>query len=492
MAYLPLDIPSGVFNHGTELESAGRWRDVNLVRWQNNSLRPIGGWNTRVSAAASGAPRGAISWSTNSGDSWIGFGNYQALYAVSSSGTVTNITPTGFTTGYEDAVELIGYGNKAYGTSSYGVARPTNGVFQSCTSWSLDNWGEYLIGCSSDDGKIYEWQLNVANPAAVVTNAPVNNSAIMVTAERFLFALGAGGNPRKVAWSDRENNTDWTATSLNEAGDIELQTSGKIMCGLQIRGRALIITNTDAHVATYQGPPYVYGFERAGTACGTISRMSAAAVDTGAFWMGSNGFFMYNGSTVQEMPCDVADYVFSNISATQKSKVFAVHNSSFGEVWWFYPSGSSLENDRYVVYDYKENHWNIGTLSRTAGIDYGVFTKPIWFDASANIYNQETGMNHGGVKPYAETGPISLGAGDNVMRVTGLVSDELTFGEATFTFKTRFHPNDTERTYGPYSVANPKGVRMTGRQVRVKIEGDDLKDWRVGKQRLSVVQGGKR
>lgn len=492
MAYLPLDIPSGVFNHGTELESAGRWRDVNLVRWQNNSLRPIGGWNTRVSSAASGAPRGAISWSTNSGDSWIGFGNYQALYAVSSSGTVTDITPSGFTAGYEDAVELIGYGNKAYGTGSYGVARPTNGVFQSCTSWSLDNWGEYLIGCSSDDGKIYEWQLNVANPAAVVTNAPVDNSAIMVTAERFLFALGAGGNPRKVAWSDRENNTDWTATSLNEAGDIELQTSGKIMCGLQIRGRSLILTNTDAHVATYQGPPYVYGFERAGTACGTISRMSAAAVDTGAFWMGSNGFFMYNGSTVQEMPCDVADYVFSNISATQKSKVFAVHNSSFGEVWWFYPSGSSLENDRYVVYDYKENHWNIGTLSRTAGIDYGVFTKPIWFDASANIYNQETGMNHGGTKPYAETGPISLGAGDNVMRVTGLVSDELTFGEATFTFKTRFHPNDTERTYGPYSVANPKGVRMTGRQVRVKIEGDDLKDWRVGKQRLSVVQGGKR
>ncbi|HSG61745.1 MAG TPA: hypothetical protein VLA24_09970, partial [Pseudomonadales bacterium] len=280
--------------------------------------------------------------------------------------------------------------------------------------------------------------------------------------------------------------------SLNEAGDIELQSSGAIMCGLQIRGRTLILTNIDAHVATYQGPPYVYGFERAGTSCGTISRMSAVAVDAGAYWMGSKGFFMYNGSTVQEMPCDVLDYVFNDMSVTQKSKVFAVHNSKYGEIWWFYPSGASLENNRYVMLDYKEGHWSIGELSRTSGFDYGVFDNPIWFDSAANIYNQESGMNHGGVKPYAETGPISLGNGDNVMRVTGLVSDELTFGDATFTFKARFHPNDTERTYGPFNVANPKGVRLTGRQVRVKIEGNDLTDWRVGRQRLSVVEGGKR
>jgi hypothetical protein len=49
---------------------------------------------------------------------------------------------------------------------------------------------------------------------------------------------------------------------------------------------------------------------------------------------------------------------------------------------------------------------------------------------------------------YAETGAISIRVGDNVMSVTKLIPDELTQGDVTATFKTRFHPNDTERSYG--------------------------------------------
>ena len=48
MALNPIDIPAGVYRHGTDLEGVGRWRDVNLVRWRNGSLGPIGGWQERV------------------------------------------------------------------------------------------------------------------------------------------------------------------------------------------------------------------------------------------------------------------------------------------------------------------------------------------------------------------------------------------------------------------------------------------------------------
>ena len=73
----------------------------------------------------------------------------------------------------------------------------------------------------------------VAEP---LTNAPINNKGIVVTEERFIFALGAGGNSRKVQWCDKENNTQWTPAVTNEAGDIELATSGQIMCGVRTRG----------------------------------------------------------------------------------------------------------------------------------------------------------------------------------------------------------------------------------------------------------------
>jgi hypothetical protein len=328
--------------------------------------------------------------------------------------------------------------------------------------------------------------------AETIANAPINNLSLVVTSERFLFALGAGGNPRKVQWSDREDNTTWTPLATNEAGDLELQTSGQIMLGIRTRGQTLIITDQDAHAATYQGPPFVYGFERVGSACGVVSRKAAASVDEGVFWMGQRGFHAYAGGAVQDLPSEVADYVFGDINRSQASKVYAVSNQQFNEVWWFYPSSGSLENNRYVSYNYAEGHWAIGSIDRTAGVDAGVFRSPIWADASGVTYSHESGLNHNGSSVFAETGPISLGVGDAVMAATELIPDEKTQGDVTATFRTRFHPNDTLRSYGPYSMANPTSVRFTGRQIQMRVDGARLADWRVGVMRIDAQAGGRR
>ena len=110
----------------------------------------------------------------------------------------------------------------------------------------------------------------------------------------------------------------------------------------------------------------MYGFERVGTSCGVISKKAAAVTDKGAFWMGRSGFYHYAGGTVNEIPCEVGDYIFRDINTGQRSKAFAVVNSKFSEVWWFYPSAASTENDSYVTYNFSDNTWAIGKISRTA------------------------------------------------------------------------------------------------------------------------------
>ena len=494
MALIPLAIPPGVVRNGTDFEQSNRWRDASLVRWHNGSMRPVGGWITRVSSAVSAAPRAMHIWKDNTAGSNTVIGTYDALKYINASGTVYDITPSGLVAGSEDAEVNVGFGGNYYGTGFYGVERPNSGIFQEATTWSLDNWGEYLIACNPKDGKIYEWQLNSAVVAAQVSNAPINNLGIVVTEERFLFALGAGGNPRKVQWCDKEDNTTWTPSATNEAGDIELQTSGQIMSAVRVRGRTLIVTDTDAHIATYSGPPFVFGFERVGTACGLVARKAIAAVDEGAFWMGNRGFFVLDVSVAKEIKCDVTDYVFADINRNQISKVYAVHNSQYGEIWWFFPGGSSLENNKYVAFDYLENHWEIGEIDRTCGVDRGVFTSPIWADANGNLYNHEqsASVGHGSYNVFAETGPISLGAGDNIMKVTSLIPDEKTQGDVTVTFKTRFYPNDSESSFGPYTMSNPTDVRFTGRQIRMRVDGNVNTDWRSGVMRIEAVAGGKR
>lgn len=491
MPLIPIAIPPGVYRNGTELQGAGRWRDANLVRWREGAMRPIGGWQERVTVTDT-APRAALAWTDNDGDSRFAVGTATKLFSVSASGTVTEITPGSFTSGLVDAAVLTGYGYGFYGLGFYGTPRADTGNYSEAATWSLDNWGENLIACATSDGRIVEWDLNVANDAAVVTNAPTSNKALVVTDERFVFALGAGGNLRKVQWCDREANTVWTPAATNEAGDIELQTAGQIMCGIRTRGQTLILTDIDAHAATYIGPPFVYSFQRVGTSCGSISRKAVVNVDAGAFWMGTRGFFAYQGDTVTELPSDVGDYVFSNLNRAQQSKIYAVANAQNGEVWWFYPGADSTENSHYVAYSYRENHWTIGEIERTAGVDRGVFRTPIWFDADGIAYNHEIGLNRDGAEVFAQSAPIQLGNGDQMMVVTDLIPDELTQGDVTASFLTRFYPNGAETSHGPYSLANPTSVRFQGRQVSVLIEQARNSDWRVGNMRLEARGGGRR
>ncbi|MBP79477.1 MAG: hypothetical protein CL926_09430 [Deltaproteobacteria bacterium] len=603
MPLIPLKIPAGFHRTGTDLDAAGRWRDGSLVRWRDGSLRPIGGWrvNENIASITTNAPRGMHTWESNNGTRYVAAGSYNELFAVVSGGTAYDIAPTDLTAGSESASVNIGYGYGFYGVGAYGTPRPDTGNLSPATTWSLDNWGEYLLACSTADGRILEWQLGTSSKAAVVANAPTNNLGIIVTEERFVFALGAGGNPRKVAFSDREDNTTWTPASTNEAGDIELQTSGQIETAIRTRGQTLILTDVDAHTARYIGPPYVYSFQRVGTSCGIISRRAAADVDMGVFWMGNGGFFRFDGNVVSEIPCAVHDYVFGDLNTSQKSKTWAFTNGQFGEIWWFYCSGSSTEIDRYVAFDYKENHWLIGSLSRTSGASRGVFEYPMLMGQDGAMFDHEVGLSYVDTQTYtvtvasvgggnrfildgsnypaitlkrgytyvfdqsdgsnsghplafrnasdasytsgvtttgtagssgakttfvvpsdapaslkyyctvhgngmgnnitvidadgvfAESGPFSMGSGDKIMQVTDLIPDEKTQGDVNIKFKSRFYPNATESTHGPFTPANPTAVRFSGRQIRMRIEGDTpYAAWRVGTMRIDAKAGGRR
>jgi hypothetical protein len=352
----------------------------------------------------------------------------------------------------------------------------------------MDTWGEYLVACSSKDGKILEWQLDTGTDAAAITNAPTSCTGLVVTQERFLFALGAGGNPRKVQWCDQENNTVWTPAATNQAGDFELTTVGSLQCSKRIRGTTILFTDVDVHTATYIGPPFIYSFERVGTGCGVISKQSVAATDNACIWMSGSGFWIYDGF-VKPLPSDVSDFVFNNLNTTQASKVYCVHNSAFGEIWWYYPSLSTNEVDSYVTYNYRENHWAIGTLDRTCGTDRGIFSNPILVSSDGYVYEHEVGNNYDSQTLFAESGPIELGVGDRVMTLTGLVPDEKTAGDVRASFSTKFYPNATKYTHGPYTLSSPTSVRLTGRQIAVKIEAVALTDWRVGVIRFDGKPG---
>ena len=146
-----------------------------------------------------------------------------------------------------------------------------------------------------------------------------------------------------------------------------------------------------------------------------------------------------------------------------------------------------------MIYNYQEGHWSIGTLSRTCGIDKGVFNYPMMWTSTGYVYDHEVGFTRpGGGAVFAETGPIQIGDGDKILHINQLIPDERTQGDVTATFTKKYFPNGTETTYGPYTMSNPVSVRFNGREINMRVDGARDVDWRVGVMRLNAIPGGRR
>lgn len=417
---------------------------------------------------------------------------------TATSTTTGGGTPTlnyQITAGRADATQNLGFGGGTYGTGDYGVQRPANAAFLPATVWSLDAWGQTLVACSDTDGKIYQWSLVTSTPAAVVSGAPTGNAAIVVTEQGFLLALGAGADGRKLQWCDQQAITTWSASATNQAGDYDLPTVGTLQCGKAIPGGALVFTDVDVWLVSYIGTPLVFGFERRGSGCGVISKGAVAARDSLAVWMGRGGFWLYDGQSVRPLPCDVRKHVYDDLNLNQSSKVAAVNLADHGEVWWFYPSASSNECDRYVCWAYREserlgrNIWTVGTLGRTCGSGRGVFSNPLMVDASGYLYEHDTGLNYDGAEPYIETSPLEIGNGDVLGEIQRIIPDELANGDVTATIYGRNWPNGDETNFGTFTLDSPTDLLVQARQVRIRFTGSASTIWRVGQMRLDVVPG---
>jgi hypothetical protein len=206
--------------------------------------------------------------------------------------------------------------------------------------------------------------------------------------------------------------------------------------------------------------------------------------------MSDSGFWEWNGSAATPLPCPVLDYIRQDINLLQKSKIVAVVNSKCFEIEWRYCSASSTEIDRCVVWNYKDGWWTIGRVARTCGSDKaGDFQYPILVDSTGHIYDHEIGWAYDGASPYATTGPIELGNGDQIMHVMGLYPDDATVGDVTASFVVRRNPDDAGVTKGPYSLSSKTDFRFSGGLVELTITGSRMTDWRFGSPRLEVMPG---
>lgn len=518
------DLPPGLNRTVSQYAAGPTWWNGNLVRWVNKMLIPIGGWVKRyefpltyasqlpgepdVTPLANAEPiRAAYSWRDFLKKPWAAYGSSNRLWATSintdNSFTFYDITPAAL--GYNPG-GLAGYGSGAYGKSIYGIS-PSGGItIDEDSLWSLDNFGKLLVGVASQDGRLVTWDPAIPGAiAAPVTEAPIDNTLVIATDEEFLMVMGGVNNPRRVKWPSRRTLTDWVPTATNSAGGFDLQSNGTIIGACLVPGGVLVVTDTDAHILEYVGPPSYYGRRRVSDECDITSAASLVSTSFGAIWLGHSCFWSYNGA-VSKVPTTVDFDVFYNSELSKPHLVHGGVNQFAQEAWWFFPSQASNVPDRYVAYGFNEGvnkYWTSGHMTRTAWLN------PVWQDKpiainNLTMYLQETGDTADGELrgAFAETGAIEINDGDTSYRIDRIYPDVVSYqdvGEAlnklSFTFKMRQAPNAPELTYGPIKADNVEGytsLRMRARQIALRIDEVEPGTWGLGKIRLRIKQAGVR
>lgn len=337
--------------------------------------------------------------------------------------------------------------------------------------------------------------------ASITPAVPLNNRGVIVTPERHAVLIGAGGNPRRVAWSSREDYADWDfANTTNTAGYLDLDTSSKITMCAAVREGTLIWTEDEAWLMQYIGLPYIYSITRIGYGCGLIAPRAFATTAGRCIWMSKESFWLYDGGTVRPLRCDVGSYVFENVDPdTGILYTNGAENGTFPEAWFWYPSEGSDVPDQYVVYNYAEDWWTIGSMTRTAAVGAGVLKYPMASDENNDIFNQESGWTAAGAslagQRYVETSAINIQNGNLISHIRQAITDSgYGYDSTQITVYSSYTPEGTETTSGPY---NPRSngytdMRVSGRDFRMKITATEDAPWSIGEMRVEFMGGGQR
>jgi len=357
----------GIKRDGTKFEG-DQYVDGQWVRFQRGLPRKIGGYRS-INKFLRGLPR-ALHEYTQDLLTYIHAGSSDRLErffidATYNTSVITDRTPSsGFTTA--DA-----------------------NMWQFATAYDTTNGNQIVAQvapnlnciCNSDGGALFVGNLLGTTALTQVTLVPANFSVTggVVTLPPYTFAFGNDGY---AAWSVPNKPNDFTGSGAGNA----YITGQKIVKAMPLRGGpgnspSGLFWSADSLIrGTYVGGTAVFQFDTISAQSSILAANSVIEYDGIFYWIGTDRFLTFNG-VVREVENNLnLNFFFDNLNYAQRQKVFAYKVPRFGEIWWCFPFGDSIEPNHAVIYNVRENTWYDTELpngGRGAGLFPAVFSKPL-------------------------------------------------------------------------------------------------------------------
>jgi hypothetical protein len=432
-------------------------------------------------------------------------------------------------TGLETSILATGYGVSPYSLGGYGESYTESQIANSIRIWNHANFGRDLV-YGPRGGSLYYWDAGVPNALGLrgkllsslpgASDVPLYQNKILVSEARFVLVFGtnvAGStelDPLLIRWCDQEFPQQWTSTPTNTAGDLRLTNGSRIITAVQTRQEIIVFTDSALYSLQFVGGEDVFTQQLLADNISIAGPNAATVVNGVLYWMGLDKFYVYDGRS-QTLDSTLKSYVFTDINTQQLELVFAGGNEGFSEVWWFYPSAESPQNDRYVIFNYQEKGWYYGTLSRSAWLDSGVKPAPVAAADGVLVFHEQgyddnTDGTPSPLEAFIESGDFDIEDGDRISLVQRIIPD-VNFSGSTVPMpqitmqvaarKTSGTPyRDEEAPLVVQAVQTPISlyteqlfVRVRGRQMRLRVASNMLGvKWQLGFPRLDIRPDGRR
>jgi len=496
--FKPLTLPPGVVAQATKKMNSTSYAEVNMVRWVEGQLAPIGGqskYNYQFASRCK-AVHGFYDLDENYHIAYL----CEANIYIDTGGSIFEITPVDGLTPPTPPTEG-GYGDGLYDDGTYGTPRSIGAdaaIDRVPDAYSLSNFGAILLAMTSADGRLLYW--DPADPPGTVAQVvpPKDENSVVpygrffvVTQERFVQIFGSyldgtddgvnGGSFRRFAWCEQEDYTNWNYEDVTtQAGFIDIEPASPIICGLATRTGTIFFTGKKCYVSRYLGAPYVYNFVELADNCTPWSPQSMANTSSMALWFSQQGPYSFDGTSILPIQCMVRAWVDDDIDLLNvREQACAVHVAPFNEFWWFFPQGPQTNpngyNSRAVIYNYKEGWWSQARCARSAGVTASYTAHTIMANGLVSYEHEYLNQYNDCDLPWIETFDLYLDSGFHLTTVKQLIPD--IEGALTNVLYSLFYRNSRstgmpELRTTPITVRSDGYVdfRTTGRDIRMRID----------------------
>lgn len=294
-------------------------------------------------------------------------------------------------------------------------------------NWEFADWGNKVIAVNGVGDTPQLITKGGANFAVLSGSPPKARHIAVVRDFVVLGAINDGTTyPNRLHWSAINDETVWTpGTSQSDTQD--LQSGGEIM---RIMGGeyGTVFCRESIFRMSYEGPPLIFRIDELEPGRGTPASQSVVQYGNIIFYLGRDGFYMFDGVKSIPIGANKVDKTFyADLDQSYMDRIWGAVDPINNIVFWSYPgSGNSGIANKIIAYNWSTNRW-AGPIEVETEILYNARTTGYTLDELTTVlgYTDLDALPYPLDSRYWQGGSIILACFDSSHKMATFQGDPL-------------------------------------------------------------------